>query len=520
MTTRRESLFWVLLLSVPVLVVAVVLTWGWRYLDTTLQPAVVAYLATHLSEADRQGIRQQLQQDAGGFFQEIPDPLAGRVAVPGYHGLYKGVEVRINNAGFRSDSDFGPKPAGVYRIICLGDSFVFGTGVPVTQRFCDRLQQFYREQGITVNGKAIETLALGLPSYTLRQEVAYLSARFSVYAPDVVVVVSVQNDITDNSGVTSTGVPTTEFSLERRANGSAVYSNQMGLAFGQPYYTALTTDLSPQARWRWEQAFTAVHGLQQQVAASAGHLLLTALQMPARHNRLFFELYKEQAHALGVPVATIDYWQGKKTRLPDDGHPNAFGHELLMAHYVHLLADLGWVPVPEAQRPMPVGFVPSLLNPPVDAAVLQREREQFVREHIADQLDFRALPEEACGALLGGIFPEQAGGVAATPVWASVEAAFLLQAPVHPRDQLQLAFMLPDQAAAFPFALEVSLDGVVVGQRAWTVADVGQTVSWSLPVARGGAISEVVLRAASHTEDLTDHRMKTVRLLSAAIRSE
>lgn len=520
MVAQRERWFWALLLIVPIAVSSAAVAWGWRYLNTALQPAIVAYVASHLSDQERQGIRQHLQQDAGGFFQEIPDPVAGRLAVPGYHGMYKGVDVRINNAGFRADSDFGPKPAGVFRIICLGDSYAFGTGVPVQQRFCDRLQQFYREQGITVEGKTIETLVVALPSYTLRQEATYLSARLALYAPDVVIVTSVQNDITDTSGVTSSGVLTSEYSLEQRASGSAVFSNQMGLAFGQPYYTALTTDVSPQARLRWDRAFTVVQHLKAQVEAGSGRLLLTVLQMPARHSRLFYELYKQRAHAVGAPLAVIDYWQGKKTRLPDDGHPNAFGHDLLTAHYVQLLADLGWVPVPEARRPKPAGFVPSVLNPPVDDHLLQQERDQFVREHVTRRLDFRQLPGEACGALLGGVFPEQEGGVAGSPVWASGEAAFLLQAPVTAADQLHLEFTLPELASAFPFTMSVLLDGQVLANREWQANQVGQTVAWSIPAVRSTPVSEVTLQASPLTSGLTDHRMKSVQLLSAAILSE
>src|SRR6185436_12440983 len=114
----------------------------------------------------------------------------------------------INNAGMRADHDFAAKPAEVFRIVCLGDSFVFGMGGPSADRFCDQLEAFYREHQVRAAGRSIETYAIGLPSWTLVQETAYLTSRISSYDPDIIIVLSVANDITDNIGVTGVGALT------------------------------------------------------------------------------------------------------------------------------------------------------------------------------------------------------------------------------------------------------------------------------------------------------------------------
>lgn len=515
----RQVVFWLLLLALPLAVAAVIVPLAWQYVRVTLQPAVVAYLATHLSETEKQAIHRQLQDGAGGLFMEIPEPLVGRVASPAFQGDYKEAPVTINAAGMRSEKMFPPKSADAFRIVCLGDSFVFGTGVPEQTRFCNQIETFYREHNIAVNGKRIETLAVGLPSYTMIQEASYLVARLTAYAPDVVILVSVHNDIMDNVGVTSFGALTTEYSIEQRAWGSAVFSNQAGIPFGKTYYTALTTDLSPEARQRWDNAFAAVRQLADAHSGRDGKLLLSVLQMPARHNQYFYELYKQYAKALGLPYVMVDYWQGKKTRLPDDGHPNAYGHALIAAQYVHSLSRLGWVPVPEAQLPIPDAFTEDPVSPPPDPALLLQERERFVAEHLAARLDFSAMGEDAYGALLGGFFPESSDGlpgVGSVP-WASVRAGFLLKAPSVSTAALTLVLQLPDRAELFPFSLVVSVDGVHAGEQTWALEHQGKVVTVSLPVTPRQAAVEVLLETPRYFADLQDHRMKSYRVLSASI---
>ncbi len=525
---KKQAIFWLLLVTLPVLLAAVVLPPAWTLLRTALQPAVVAYMATHLTETEKRDIRQQLQSDANGMFSEIPDPVAARVGKAGFHGNYKDAMVDINAAGMRNARDFSAKSPDTFRIICLGDSYVFGTGVQETERFCDRLQAFYQSNHITVDGKKIETLAVGLPSYTAQQEAVYLSARLDDYAPDVILVVSVQNDITDNAGITSAGSLTSEFSIEQRADGSAVFSNQAGIPFGEGYYTALTTDLSPLARQQWDKAFAALQRLDQLQQARGGKMLLSVLEMPARHSRYFYEIYKQRAHAAAMHYLLVDYWQGKKTRLPDDGHPNAYGHELIAAQYLHTLSELGWVPVPGDTLPVPDVFEKDPLDPPPDAALLAQEKALFVQEHLSARLDFSAMRADDYGALLGGLFPENSGEK--TVPWASVRAAFLLRMPAAARGQLRMTLALPDRSDVFPFALSVTVNGVVQGKQAWPISERGKTVEWVVPLVvasntgvvdsnsdEQGGVLEVQLETPRYFSGLQDHRMKSYRLLSAAI---
>ena len=511
----KPFFFWLMLLLVPTSVTAIALSFVWQQWQVSLQPAVIAYLATHVTDAEKQQMYREMQDKAGGMFMEIPEPLVGRVASPGFRGDLKDAPVVINAEGMRSAKAYVTKEPDIFRIVCLGDSFVFGTGVPENTRFCNQMEAFYRASHITVNGKQIETLAVGLPSYTMVQEASYLTARLSMYAPDVVIVASVHNDITDSAGVTSFGGLTTEYSIDHRELGGAVFSNQAAVPFGQTYYTALTMDLSPEARVRWDNAFAATRRLAAAQLQREGKILLSVLQMPARHNQYFYELYKQHAQDSGLPYVMVNFWQGKKTRLPNDGHPNAYGHELIAAHYVQSLSELGWVPVPEAQLPKPEAITVDKLNPPPDTALLLQQREQFIAEHLSSQIDFTNISDDGYGALLGGFFPEK-NNDRSTP-WASVRAAFLLKAPEIAPATLHLTLQLPDRAELFPFRLSVSVDGVGVNQQTWSLAEKGKIVAIAFPVLPNSPAMEVLLETPQYFSGLQDHRMKSYHILSASL---
>ena len=149
------------------------------------------------------------------------DALVGWSLRPGAEGVEtkEGVaHVRINSAGFRDrEHDLG-KPAGVYRIAMLGDSYVFGVGVEAADRVSDVLEQ--RLSGCpSLAGRKVEVLNFGVAGYGPGQEMIVAERRALPYRPDVLVQAFVSgNDVGDSYK------PSNEGSLERpyfvyRSNG-------------------------------------------------------------------------------------------------------------------------------------------------------------------------------------------------------------------------------------------------------------------------------------------------------------
>jgi lysophospholipase L1-like esterase len=105
-----------------------------------------------------------------------------------------GIRYRINAEGFRDRPRARPKPAGVYRVIVLGDSIAFGYGVSSEDAFPARLERGLARAGPTPR---IEVLNFGVNGYNPYNEAALVEQLAPVYGPDLVLVQFCVNDLND-----------------------------------------------------------------------------------------------------------------------------------------------------------------------------------------------------------------------------------------------------------------------------------------------------------------------------------
>jgi N-acetylglucosaminyldiphosphoundecaprenol N-acetyl-beta-D-mannosaminyltransferase len=102
-------------------------------------------------------------------------------------------DVRINSQGLRAEQVYGPKPAGVRRVLAVGDSFTMGYSVQHGQTWARRLEELL--------GPAYEVLNAGVPGYSTWQEIAYLEEEGLGLEPDMVLLAFFMgNDLADNAG--------------------------------------------------------------------------------------------------------------------------------------------------------------------------------------------------------------------------------------------------------------------------------------------------------------------------------
>jgi lysophospholipase L1-like esterase len=98
--------------------------------------------------------------------------------------------IEINSRGLRDVEHTLEKPAGVYRIVFLGDSFLFGAGGVATQdRFAEILARSFRN---------VEVINLGVPGYSTDQEYLSLQQEGLQYHPDLVVMCLFDNDFEES----------------------------------------------------------------------------------------------------------------------------------------------------------------------------------------------------------------------------------------------------------------------------------------------------------------------------------
>src|SRR5207237_10295818 len=82
------------------------------------------------------------------------------------------IRIHINAAGMRGDRELSrPKPAGVFRVVVLGDSFTFGGKVQVEDTFPAALEREFRSADPSL---PTEVLNLAVPGYNTEQEMLSL----------------------------------------------------------------------------------------------------------------------------------------------------------------------------------------------------------------------------------------------------------------------------------------------------------------------------------------------------------
>ena len=101
-----------------------------------------------------------------------------------------------NQLGFREREFQVPKPAGVYRVMVLGDSLTWGAGLAEAQRYTNRLEELLRE---THAGRQIEVLNFGVSGGPTVRERDLLAEHVDAVDPDLVVVGFCLNDTQQKS---------------------------------------------------------------------------------------------------------------------------------------------------------------------------------------------------------------------------------------------------------------------------------------------------------------------------------
>jgi lysophospholipase L1-like esterase len=103
------------------------------------------------------------------------------------------VEYRVNSEGLRGSETTVEKPAGVRRVVVLGDSIAFGYWVSERDAFPRQLEAMLNEPAVA--GEPVEVLDFGVPGYNLDQEIEALRAKALAFSPDLVVVAFCLNDL-------------------------------------------------------------------------------------------------------------------------------------------------------------------------------------------------------------------------------------------------------------------------------------------------------------------------------------
>lgn len=140
---------------------------------------------------------QALQRDEGLF---APDPVRSFRLTSGFTGAEVSHEfnvlVRINSRGLRNREILPTKAPGVYRVLVLGDSFTYGSGVAADETYPSRLEALLNRGA---PHRRYEVINAGVSGYGTFHEAAFLRDEGWAYQPDLLLLqVFPNNDLSEN----------------------------------------------------------------------------------------------------------------------------------------------------------------------------------------------------------------------------------------------------------------------------------------------------------------------------------
>ncbi|MGH7301298.1 MAG: SGNH/GDSL hydrolase family protein, partial [Candidatus Rokuibacteriota bacterium] len=158
---------------------------------------------------------QELHRDEGLW---VSDPERAFRLAPGFRGAEVSHEFRvpivINARGLRDRGIAPTRSPGTVRILVVGDSFTYGSGVTAEETYPKRLEWLFAERP----GPRVEVINAGVPGYGTFHEAAFLRAEGWRYEPDLLVLqMFPDNDLDDNLEPLARGVVDGE--LRARAPG-------------------------------------------------------------------------------------------------------------------------------------------------------------------------------------------------------------------------------------------------------------------------------------------------------------
>jgi lysophospholipase L1-like esterase len=476
------------------------------------QEALFRYAARNLTEAQKNDFYQRLAAAIpASVWEAVPEPFVGRLLQFNTRKIDLQAELVSNSAGMRSSRPYGPKKPGTFRIVCVGDSMVMGTAGREEDRWGDQIEQILHDLSVRIEGKDVEVYSVGIGSWSAINSATYLTHRLSAYAPDLVLYMAVDNDLNDVGGVLGIGQVSYHFTSEHRDLGSAVFVDHWPQEFGLPDRNLLAAGLGSESQSRWTTTLAALKRLETILGENGGRMVFGVLKAPPTFQEPLKQYYADAG--LQSPFIVTEYFG---QRLPHDVHPNREGHRILAAHYLHVLAKLGWIPVEEARLPPLHDGLSTETSYPPDPSAIAAMQNELAQSTLSEQIAFDQLRRNDVRAILGGIYPGSEDQPLRAPPYATVKSVFLLRRAASAK-RVRVEIDVPDFVELYPFELKMLVNGVPGGTLTLrSRRDAGRhAIIGDVPAENPWPALEVTLRTESYWTTITDLTMRSFRLISA-----
>lgn len=161
------------------------------------------------------------------------------------HRHYPAYKISINSKQIRSDREIPYKKSpGVFRILCLGDSVFFGSGVEFEELFSSQLEQMLN---LGDKSKKYEVINASAPAWGVLEYYTYLKNEGYKYSPDLVVVGLSPDDLRQNF---SEKIQFSKIQSKTRPDGSLkVELNEMNISLFEDSLSNKFWKLISKTRW-------------------------------------------------------------------------------------------------------------------------------------------------------------------------------------------------------------------------------------------------------------------------------
>lgn len=306
--------------------------------------------------------------ELGHLIQWAEDPREIYRLKPHLDVLYAGARVKTNAFGFRGPAVKMKKPGGLYRILGIGDSFMFGYGVENDEPYLALLEDRLRRR---FPGERVEVINTAVPGYNTSMEVASLRTRGVRFKPDLVLLEVVGNDldlpnfIRQRDDVLALDRSYLFDFLDRRLTRHPLSLHEKLEASGFSPGFGLPPEKIPE-EYRdmlgWPAFFDALRELRH-LGRKYGFQILVISLAPAEDSMSKRALL--EAERLGLRTVDVgavyrryarnqdhgSYLESPLAQSPDDGHPSAFGHRIAAQVLVRHLVEVGLFPLPHPPTP-------------------------------------------------------------------------------------------------------------------------------------------------------------------------
>lgn len=383
-------------------------TTGFLWIERRAQdPAALLEVAKRSSSVQAEAIAA-LVEGAEGVWDAHPDAQVARIMQPDVAAReFRGVPVSSNAFGLREAAFEARKPAGVTRIVLLGDSFVFGYKVRAQDRLGVFLQGFLEERGV---GGEVECLHLAISSWNILSETSYLRRQLHDLQPDLVVQVIISNDLDDTRGPRGFGA-IGNYSPQQRARAGGLVSNLTPPGLWPTRIQGyLLYHLDHQSRTRYAAAASQIQSLASAVESQGGkYVLMSAWETysPMVQGYLAGALREDQ-----LIYISSHFTSDLRYRIDaGDRHWNRAGHEKIAQLIYGLARKQRWLPALElSEWPLAQAALQEIHLPGSQEASYVSEYQALLlakaQKQIGASIDFTELTRLGAKQVHAGIFEE------------------------------------------------------------------------------------------------------------------